>query len=188
MYLCGRPGNWPDPEYVVRAKNPAALISGLRATIREIDATRAVFSVRPLSEAVAAAIEQPRIGTGLTAGFAAAAMLLAGTGLYGLFALVVAETRREMGVRLALGAAPRQLARFVCARAGRLLIVGILIGFGLTAGAGRWLQALLFGIGAFDVLALAGTMLTVTLVSAIAIAIPAFRAAHVLPSEALRGD
>lgn len=188
IYLCARPGDWPDPEYVVRAKNPAVVVSSLRAAIREIDPTRAVFRVRPLSEVAASATDQPRISMGLIAAFAAAAMLLAGTGLYGLFTLVVAETRREMGVRLALGAAPRQLVRLVCAGAGRLLAIGIVLGLALTAGAGRWLQSLLFGISPLDAGALVGTMLTLIAVSAMAIAIPALRAARVLPSEALRGE
>jgi putative ABC transport system permease protein len=188
IYLCARPGDWPDPEYVARAKNPAVLASSLRAAIREIDPTRAVFRVRPLSEVAASATDQPRISMGLIAAFAAAAMLLAGTGLYGLFTLVVAETRREMGVRLALGAAPRQLVRLVCAGAGRLLLLGIVLGVALTAGAGRWLQSLLFGISALDAVSLFGTMLALLAVSAMAIAIPALRAARVLPSEALRGE
>jgi ABC-type antimicrobial peptide transport system permease subunit len=115
-------------------------------------------------------------------------MLLVATGLYALFTLVVGETRREMGVRLALGASPRQLVRLVCAGAGRLLAVGMLFGVVLMVGAGRWLQNLLFGISALDGVALAGTLLTLIVVSTLAIGIPALRASRVLPSEALRLD
>jgi putative ABC transport system permease protein len=187
-YQCARPGDWPDPEYVVRAKNAEAIVGELRMMIRGIDTGRAVFSIRPMSEILASATAQPRLSMGLVGGFAAAAMLLVATGLYALFTLVVGETRREMGVRLALGASPRQLVRLVCAGAGRLLVVGMLVGVVLMVGAGRWLQNLLFGISAVDAVAFAGALLTLIVVSTLAIGIPALRAARVLPSEALRID
>ncbi len=187
-YMCAHPGDWPDPEYVVRATHPDAVLAQLRATIRDIDPSRAVFSIRPLADVLASATDQPRNSMGLMTGFASAAMLLAATGLYGLFTLVVAERRRELGVRLALGAVPRQLVQLVCKGAGRLLAFGMLVGLAFTVGAGRWLQSLLFGISPWDGVTLVGTIFLLTAVSAIAVAIPAARAAHVSPSEALSGD
>lgn len=188
LYVCARPGDWPDPEYVVRAKDPTTFAHGLRPFVRGIDPARAVFSLRSVAEVLASATDEPRISMGLTAAFAAAAMLLAGTGLYGLFALIVGERRREMGVRLALGAAPAQLARLVWSAAGRLLAVGMIAGFGLTAGAGQWLHSLLFGVSPWDGVTLVGTMLTLGAISAIALAVPALRAARVAPAEALRAE
>jgi putative ABC transport system permease protein len=188
LYACAQPGDWPDPEYVVRANDAGAVISSLRALVRGIDSGRAVFSVRRVSDVLSAAVDQPRLSTGLVTAFAAVALLLAATGLYGLFALVVSETRREMSVRLALGATPQHLFRLVCAGAGRLLLVGIAFGFVLTVGASRWLRSQLFGIEPLDPLTLVAATIVLLLVSAIAVGIPALKAARVVPSEALAGE
>ena len=188
LYVCAQPGDWPDPEYVVRASDAGALMSSVRAMVRGIDSGRAVFSVRRVTDVLSAAIDQPRLSTGLVTAFATAALLLAATGLYGLFALLVAETRREMSVRLALGATPQHVFRLVCAGAGRLLIVGIGLGLVLTAGAGRWLRGQLFGVEPLDPLTLVAATVVLLVVSAIAVGIPAMKAARVMPSDALAGE
>jgi putative ABC transport system permease protein len=188
VYACARPGDWPDPEYVVRVTDPERFAAALRALVRQIDPSRAVFGYRSVSDVLDTAIDEPRMTAGLTTLFAVTALTLAAIGLYGLFMLIVSESRREIGVRLALGAAPTQMVALVCAGAGRLLVVGVLIGLGLTFGAGRVLKTLLFGVSTYD----AGTMviatLTLVVVSCTAIAIPAIRASRVAPTEALRTD
>ena len=120
--------------------------------------------------------------------FAAAAVTLAAIGLYSLFMLMVSERAREMAVRLAIGAEPRQLVQLVMAGAGRLLVSGIVTGIVLTAIAGRVLRGVLFGVSPLDARALAAAALTLAIVSAIAVAGPAFKAAHIAPIDALKGD
>jgi len=120
--------------------------------------------------------------------FAAAALTLAAIGLYSLFMLVVSERAREMAVRLAIGAEPRQLVQLVLAGAGRLLAAGIVVGVGLTAAVDRLFRGLLFGVSSVDPLALGAAAVMLVLAALIAIAGPAWRAARMAPTEALRGE
>jgi putative ABC transport system permease protein len=186
VYSCLSAGDWPDPEYVVRLSAPASFTAALRPLVRNLDSSRAVFGYQPLEDVLRTDTEEPRMDAGLTTLFAATALGLSAIGLYGLFMLIVSESRREIGVRLALGAAPRQMIGLVCVGAGRLLVAGLAIGLLLTAGAGRILRTLLFGISAHD----AGTMALATValatVSLAAILLPALRASRVPPTEALR--
>jgi predicted permease len=186
VYSCLKPGDWPDPQYIVRLSDPTAFTAALRPLLHQIDPTRAVFGYHPLTQILEAATDEPRMTAGLTSLFAATALTLAAIGLYGLFMLIVSESRREIGVRLALGAAPRQMVSLVAAGAGRLLFAGVVIGLALTAGAGRVLKALLFGVTSYDAPTLAMATLTLVVVSSLAIALPALRAARVPPTEALR--
>jgi predicted permease len=186
VYGCATPGGWPDPEYVVRTTDAAQLTAALRPLVRQLDPSRAVFGYQELSATLRTAMDEPRMTAGLTSLFAGTALTLAAIGLYGLFMLIVSESRREIGVRLALGAEPRQMVGLVVAGAGRLLLAGVVIGLALTAGAGRMLTALLFGVTSFDVPTVGLATLTLVIVSSVAIALPAFRAARVPPTEALR--
>ena len=146
VYTCNAPGSWPDPEYVVRTRDASALQSDLRNIVRELAPTRAIFGFKPLRDVIDAGLDQPRLDVAMLATFASAALLLAAIGLYSLFMLVVAERAREMAVRLAIGAAPREMIRLVMAGAGRLLAVGSRSGSVLTAAADRLLRGLLFGV------------------------------------------
>jgi putative ABC transport system permease protein len=188
VYGCARPGDWPDPEYVVRVADPQRFAAALRPLVRQIDPSRAVFGYRSVSDVLDAAVDEPRMTAGLTTLFAVTALTLAAIGLYGLFMLVVSESRREIGVRLALGAAPTQMVGLVCASAGRLLVLGVLIGLVLTLGTGRVLKTLLFGVSTYDAPTLVVATMTLVLVSCTAIAIPAIRASRVPPTEALLTD
>jgi putative ABC transport system permease protein len=188
VYACESAAYWPDPEYVVRAADPAAVLGSLRAIVHTLDGGRAVFGMRMLDDVVRASTDEPRMNAGVVTIFAAAAMMLAAIGLYGLFMLVVSESRREIGVRLALGATPGQMVQLVFTGAGRLLLVGIAVGLGLTAGADRVWRALLFGVSTLDAPTLLAATLTLVTVSALAIAVPAIKASRVAPTDALRGE
>jgi putative ABC transport system permease protein len=187
VYICIPAGGWPDPEYVVRADgDPGALIASIRQLVRSLDATRPVFGVRRVDEIIGASLDQPRLNARLLSVFAGAALALAAVGIYGLLMLLIADRRRELGVRIALGASRGDLVRLVLAGAGRLITLGMAIGLILTVAAGRVLQTLLFGVSAHDSRALAGGVLALAIVSVIAIAIPASRAATIDPIEAIR--
>jgi predicted permease len=188
LYTCDSAGSWPDPEYVASTSDPKAFVSDLRQIVRELDPGRAIFGVRPLNEIIDRSLEQPRLDAAMLTVFATAAVTLAAIGLYSLFMLVVSERAREMAVRLALGAEPRQLVQLVMAGAGRLLAVGIGIGILLTATADRLLRGVVFGVSPLDARALATATLTLAVVAGIAVAVPAIRAARIAPNDALKGE
>ena len=187
-YTCVPTGAWPDPEYVVRTLDARAFATDLRRIVRELDPARAIFGLRPVQDVVDAALDQPRLDAAMLGFFAGAAVTLAAIGLYSLFMLVVSERAREMAVRLAIGAAPRQVIGLVMSGAGRLLAGGIVLGIVLTAAADRVLRGVLFGVSPLDVGALAAAAVTLALVSLVAVAGPALKAARIAPIEALRGD
>lgn len=188
VYTCDAAGSWPDPEYTARTSDSRAFTADLRRIVREIDPTRAIFGVRPMQEILDAALDQPRLDAAILGLFAGAAVTLAAIGLYSLFMLVVSERAREMAVRLAIGASPHQMIRLVMTGAGRLLAGGIVSGVALTAAADRVLRGVLFGVSPLDAPAMAAAAATLAIVSAIAVAAPAIRAARISPMEALRGD
>jgi putative ABC transport system permease protein len=187
VYTCLSAGSWPDPQYVVRSDgDPRALASAVRGLVKSLDPSRPVFGVKPLADVMDAALDQPRLNATALGGFAAAALGLAALGLYGLLMLLVAQRRRELGVRLALGASPRELARVVIAGAGRLVGAGIALGLVLTLAAGYLLRTLLFGVAAYDPRALAGSVAALALVALAAIAVPARQAARTNAMEAMK--
>jgi putative ABC transport system permease protein len=188
VYTCTRPGAWPDPKYVARTTDARAFVADLRRIVRELDPSRAIFDVRPLQDLMDTALDQPRLDAAVLGLFAGAALVLAAIGLYSLFMLVVSESVREIAVRLAIGAAPRQVMRLVLSGAGRLLLTGLVIGIVLTAGADRLLRGVLFGVSPLDIPALAAAIVTIAVVSLLAVAGPALRAARIAPIEALRGE
>ena len=187
-YLCSPPGWWPDPEYVVRTADARALAADLRQIVNRIDSKRAIFGLRPLGEAVDGAFDQPRLDAAMLGSFASAALALAGIGLYSLFMLVVSDRRREIAVRLAIGASPAGMIRLIAAAAGRLLAGGLVLGIVITAAADRVLRGVLFGVTSFDAGALATSAAVIAAVAMAAVAAPALRAARTAPTDALRGD
>jgi putative ABC transport system permease protein len=186
VYTCLAAGSWPDPEYVVRAAGDSR--AAIRQLVKTLDPSRPVFGVKPLADVTEAALDQPRLNAAALGTFAAAALVLAALGLYGLLMLLVSQRRRELGVRMALGARPRDLARVIVSGAGRLVATGLATGLVLTLIAGYLLRALLFGIGPFDPGALAGAVLALALAALAAIVVPARQAAAVTAMDAMRLD
>ena len=186
VYHCASGGGWPDPNYVVRTSDPAGLIGRLRAQVREIDPSRAVFSVRVLDDVLDQSIAEPRLNAGIVSGFAGAALLIGALGLYALFARLVTESRQEIGVRLALGAAPGQIVRLIVSGAGRLLLAGTLAGAAVTVGAYQFLKTTLFGVGPSDLAMAAGVTAALLALSGLGVVIPAIRGSSIAPTEALR--
>jgi putative ABC transport system permease protein len=189
VYICMPAGSWPDPEYVVRAEgDPRLLMASIRDVVRSLDSARPVFGLRRVDEITGASLDQPRLNARLLTMFGGAALTLAAVGLYGLLTLLIADRRRELAVRIALGASGGDLVRLVLGGAGRLIALGMFGGLILTFAASRALQTLLFGVTAHDARALAAGVLALAIVSALAIAIPARQAARIDPIEAIRGE
>jgi putative ABC transport system permease protein len=189
VYTCLGPGNWPDPQYVVRAAgDPSRLIAAIRAAVHEIAPKRAVFKLQTLADVVDATLDQPKLDAQMIGFFAIAALLLASVGLYSLVTLIVISGTREIGVRMALGAGPGQIVRQIAASVARLLLAGMALGLIATVVAGRALRSLLFGVDSFDPSTLLLTLATVAAASIIAVFVPARRAARVDPVIAIRSE
>jgi predicted permease len=189
VYDCPTAGSWPDPEYVVRARgNESTLMEQVRQIVHGIDPHRAVFGMRKLDSLLDDALEQPRLNASLLGLFAATGMLLASVGLYSLITIVVTARRREIGVRMALGADAGRILRLVLAGAGRLLAVGVGLGLGMTVVVERLLKSALFGVSPLDPWTLVGTVALVAAVSLIAALLPARRAAAVDSLDAIRAE
>jgi len=141
-----------------------------------------------MDEAVAASVAQPRFRMLLLALFALSATLIATCGLYGLMAYAVTQRRREIGVRMALGAERRHVFHLVLTRALRIVAAGLIVGLVGAAGVTRVLQSFLFGVTPTDPIAFAGVTLLLLAVGLMAAWLPARRAAMVEPMAALRGE
>jgi putative ABC transport system permease protein len=176
-------------EFAVRATgDPAALAATLRRVVREVAPDLDAYHIETMAEALGEPLARPRMTTLLLSGFSVVALLLAAVGLYGALASVVGERTRELGVRMALGAAPSQLRRAVLG--GTLAVVGAGGAAGvLGALAGsRLLASLLYEVSPTDPATLAGVCVLLVAVGLAAAYVPARRATRVSPVEALRAE
>jgi predicted permease len=165
---------------------PAALVPAVRATIASLDRALPVGSALPLEDVVGHSLRSRRFVLVLVAAFGGLALALAGIGLFGVMAYLVAQRTSELGVRLVLGARPADVLRLVVGDGMRLVALGL--GLGLAGGllVSRALESQLFGVSPSDPVALAGVALSLSLVSLLALATPAWRAASIDPTRAMR--
>ncbi|MGH9484753.1 MAG: ADOP family duplicated permease, partial [Terriglobales bacterium] len=151
LYECIPAGGWPDPEYAVRtAGDPGRAMQALRGVVDRVAPGRAVFGLQRLSAVIATSLQQQRLDSFGLSLFAALALLLAAVGLYSLISLLVAGRKRELAVRMALGASPADAVRLVLAATARLLAWGAVCGLALSWACARLLAALLFGVHPLD--------------------------------------
>jgi putative ABC transport system permease protein len=170
------------------AGDPLALTTQVREAVRRIDPEQPLANVRTLDQLIAQSVESRRFIMLLLALFAACATVLAAVGIYGVMAYAVGRRTREIGVRMALGARAGQVLSLVIGQALRHAGLGLLAGIVIALLFGRLLQNQLFGIGAHDPLTLAGVAVLLAGVALLASWLPARRAAHIHPLEALRDD
>jgi ABC-type antimicrobial peptide transport system permease subunit len=147
-----------------------------------------VYNVKTMAGRVAESLAQRRFVTWLLAAFAALAVALAGIGIYGVMSYLTSQGRRDIGVRVALGATAQHVLAMVMAQglaiAGWGLTVGVAGALALTT----WLQSLLFGVNAWDPLTYAGVAASLAAISLLGVYLPARRAAQIDPVSVLRGD
>lgn len=167
------------------ASEPATLQPALTSAIAGVHPDLSV-SYRPLADFVDAALAQERLIAMLSGFFGALSLLLAAIGLYGLTAYAVVRRRAEIGIRLALGASPGAVVRAILSRTAMLVLTGLALGALASWWVSRFVSALLFGLDPTDPITLAGAMLLLAAVSALAGWIPARHAARIDPAEALR--
>jgi predicted permease len=177
-------GSWT---YEIRTSgDPKALIPGLQNVVRRLDPDMPVINIRTQAEQIESGMHIERTLVALMTGFGALALVLAAVGIYGVMAYSVAGRTNEIGVRLALGALPRQVLTMVLSEAGRLLLMGIGVGIGASMLLARLIRAMLYGVQPADPASLALTALLLGIVALAASWMPARRAASIEPVEALR--
>ncbi len=170
------------------AGDPHALVNAISSAIWAIDKDQPVTNVRTMDEIIDLAVSQRRFQTLLLVIFATVAVVLAVIGIYGVLSYSVSQRTAELGIRVALGAAPGAILRLVFQEAGVLIGAGILLGVAGAYGLSRFLQGLLFEVKATDWRAYAGAVILLAGVGVIASLIPARRGARVDPMVALRQD
>ncbi|MGH9394056.1 MAG: FtsX-like permease family protein, partial [Terriglobales bacterium] len=172
---------------VVRARGDAmALLPAVRAAVAGAGNDQPVYSVRRMSDVIAASLAAQRFMMWLLTAFAGLAVVLAGIGVYGVLAYAVAQRTQEVGIRMALGAAPAQVLGMMLRQGVQLAGIGAglgLVGALLTT---RFLASDLYGVKATDPLTLTAATLLLLALAALASFLPARRAAGVDPIEALR--
>jgi putative ABC transport system permease protein len=187
VYVPHQQNAWGSMTIAVRAQSdPAAIAESLRREVARLDREVAVARIRPLAAMAADSIAAQRFGAVLLGVFAFAAALLAGIGVYGVMSYAVANRRHEFGVRLALGAAPRDLFRMIVRRGLLLATGGAAIGLAAGAALAPVMRGLISGVTPFDRATLATVPLVLLLVAVIACAVPGHRAARTEPLEAIR--
>jgi putative ABC transport system permease protein len=187
IYWCGNNPYWPDPFFLVRLDraHPASMTE-IRAALRDIEPQRAVYAARPLAELVASFLIERRLMTALLAGFSISAAALAMLGLYGILTQFVATRRREIGVRIALGAASHRIVASVVGEAGLVTGAGIVVGLTTALGLAQLLQTMVVGVAVRDPITFVGVPALLSAVAAVASYLPARRAAAIDPMRALR--
>jgi predicted permease len=166
----------------------ANVVSSVRSLVASIDRNVEILGTRPLDAQIEGTISNERIVATLSAFFGGFALVLAMIGLYGLMAYAVTSRTREIGIRIALGAASNRVARSVLLEALTLVGVGLAVGAPAAMVAGRVGQALLYGMSAGDAPTMLITAGLLALVAAIAASIPAWRAARIDPVGMLRSE
>ncbi len=172
--------------YVRGAMEPEKLLSIVRPVVAKIDSNIPVENLRTMDQTINDNIAPDRIVTILSAAFAFVATLLASVGLYGVLAYTVVQRTRELGVRMALGAAPGDVRRMVLRQVGLMTVVGCVAGLAAAIGFGQLAQSLLFEIKGYDPVVLAVSAVLMVLVSIGAGFVPAHRASKLDPMRALR--
>jgi putative ABC transport system permease protein len=188
-YLAATRFTLSQADLVVRATgSPEALTASLRATLASLDPGVPLYLVTTLDALVGRTLARDRFTAVLLATFSAVALLLAAVGIYGVFAGDVAQRRKEIGVRVALGAPAGGVIRLVMRRALARAVLGIALGSAGALMAARAMASLLFGVGAADPVSFASVALLLLAVALGATLIPAVRAARVSPLVAIRSD
>ncbi len=187
FYMASRQVTPDRMQLLIRSTGePLELASGLRRTVWDFDGAIPISGLETMEARISGSLAQPRFRMMLVGLFAGMALILASTGLYGILAFFVRQRIHELGIRVALGAAPRNVISVVLRRG--LMLVGLGIGIGLAGGfaGGRVMQSLLFDVAPTDVLTFGGVSLCLAVVGLVACIVPAWRAMKVDPQEVLR--
>jgi predicted permease len=186
VYWCISAPN-PVPSFVLRTEgDPLAVARDVRVAMKALEPLRSVYELAPLEERIGHAYAENRLRTSVLALFAAAALSLAMVGLYGTLAYAVGQRRREVGLRLALGATRgRILSRFV-GQGLRTVAIACAGGVALALATSRAIAGMLFGVSPSDPMTLGAVTVGVLAIAGLAVLVPAGRAAFLEPMQVLR--
>ena len=179
----------PFPNYLVRThSDPMAMAQTIRQNLHEIEPGRSVYALMPLEQHLDQASAETRLRTWLLTLFAATAVTLACIGLYGTLSYLARLRKREVGVRLALGALRGQIAARFLSQGIRVALIGCGAGLVLGFALSRFLKGMLYGVTALDPITYAGVIGLVLAVAVVASLVPALRAARLDPVRVLREE
>jgi ABC-type antimicrobial peptide transport system permease subunit len=168
--------------------DPAAIVGPLREAVRAVDPEIPLDQSWTMPEVVSRSMWLSRLYAWLAGVFAVMALVLSATGMYGLLGYMVRQRTQEIGIRAALGAGPREVTRLFVNRGMKLGLIAVAVGLPVSFGVARLLSALLYGMGATDLVVFVGVPLLMLGVALVASFIPAHAATRVEPSVALRHD
>ena len=166
--------------------DPAALAPAVRRESNAIDPAQPVYRVRTMEDVMANSIATQRLSATLLAFFAAIALVLAAVGIYGVMSYMVTQRRHEIGVRMALGARPRDVLRMVVGQGMLLTLIGLVLGLAGAYALTRVMSSLLYGVSATDPFVFLTVPFALAAVALLANLVPARRAMRVDPLVALR--
>ena len=171
-----------------RGRDPMALAGGVRRAVRDLDSLLAITSIRAMTDVHQSAMSRQRFMSVLVFVFAATGVLLAIVGVFGVLAQLVQSRAREMGLRIALGALPRQVSWLVVRHGLGLLAAGILSGLVIAVAATSVMTSLLYEVKPTDVWSYAAATLLLIILGGLAVAVPAIRASSANPAVTLRAE
>jgi putative ABC transport system permease protein len=169
-------------------RNIGPLVAAVKREVQAMDPNQPIGAISTMDESVASSLATRRLTMALLAAFAILALVLASVGLYGVMALTVTQRTRELGIRMALGAARANIFRLVFGHGITLTSVGIVLGVAGALAVGRALMSLLYNVGMLDISATITAVLSLLIVAAVACFVPARRATRVDPVIALRSE
>jgi predicted permease len=179
----------PSMNVVMRTTLPPATLSGtIERVVREVDAAVPVVRLRDMDSVFAESIRRPRLLAQLLGAFAGLALLLAAIGTYGVLSYMVTERRREIGIRVALGAARSHVLTQIIKQGLQVTALGITIGLAGALAVNRLIASLLFGVQPIDTVTIAFVIAAITAVAVVASWLPAWRASRLDPNVVLRDE
>jgi putative ABC transport system permease protein len=187
LYLPLSQNYLPQMTLLVRtAGNPASLLGPIQNEVKALDSRLPLYNVKTMRQQIDISVWPQELGSGVLGAFGLLALLLAAVGIYGMMSFVVVQRTHEIGIRMALGAARRDVMKSVLAQALRLVLAGMALGLVGALALTRFIASLLFGVKPTDPVTFAGVCLILTGVAVLASYLPARRAARVDPMVALR--
>jgi len=173
--------------WAIRANSdPMALRTAVERELSAVDPLMSASRVRTMEQAISDGLSRQNFNMLLLTIFASIALLLAAIGIYGLMSYSVEQRVQEIGIRVALGAARRDVIRMIVLQGMKLVWIGVILGLAAAYGITRLLGSLLYGVKSSDPATFAAVAVIVTLVAAVATFVPAHRASAIAPSDALR--
>jgi putative ABC transport system permease protein len=172
--------------YVRTANDPENMASSVRQVVNELDASLPIYDVRTFEGQIDQSLSGAKLVAFLALAFGILAAVLAAMGIYGLLAYMVTQRMKEIGVRMALGAAPKRVGWMLCGEVAWLTAAGVLLGIPLAYGLSKLINAMLYGVQAFGLMSMLTALTALTVVSTVAIYAPLMRATRIDPMVALR--